>query len=81
MTISARKLSLGFTYVIVWIMKIRMFTQRGSMLTWKIDISRMELEISTWLSTNMNISVREIRHDISGCFWFPPQYIVTIYYT
>jgi len=41
----------------------------------------MEHEISGWLALNPNISVREIRHDLPPGFLFPPQYIVTIYYT
>lgn len=62
-------------------MKIRMFTLRGSWWTWKLNITAMEHEISGWLALNPNISVREIRHDLPPGFLFPPQYIVTIYYT
>ena len=62
-------------------MKIRMFTLRGSMWTWKLDATAMERDISQWLASNKSIEVREIHHDQLSGFFMPPQLIVTIYYT
>ena len=61
--------------------KIRMFTVRGSMWTWKLDVTIMEREISQWLTSNKDVTVREIHHDQLSGYLMPPQLVVTIYYT
>ena len=65
----------------IGVMKIRMFTLRASMWTWKLDVTIMEREISQWLTFNKDITVREIHHDRLSGFCMPPQLVVTIYYT
>ena len=62
-------------------MKIQMFYLRGSIWTWKLDVTAMEREISQWLASNERIAVREIHHDQLSGVLAPPQLIVTIYYS
>jgi len=61
-------------------MNVRIFTATGGKWNGKLELSDLQAEISSWLSSNPSISVREIRHDIVTTFWAPPQLVVSIYF-
>jgi hypothetical protein len=48
---------------------------------WKIPADKVESEINSWLLINPRAKVSEIKHDLTQGIWYPPQLIVTVYYT
>lgn len=61
-------------------MNVRIFSARGSFLSWKLDVAALEREMSAWFVANPGIHVDEIRHDVVNAFGVPPQLIVSIYF-
>ncbi len=63
-------------------MNIKVFAfSRSYFSSWNLAAGNIEQEIKTWLAANPGIRVKEIRHDSFQGIWFPPQLIVSIYFT
>jgi hypothetical protein len=49
-------------------------------MTWKIDPTEVEHQVSTWLNDNPHIHIESIHHTSVASFWYPTQLLIVIYY-
>ena len=61
-------------------MKVRIFTLRGSMWSWKLDMAPLEQEINAWFAANPGIQLHEIQRDLSVTMFTAPVAYVWVYY-
>lgn len=63
-------------------MKLQLFSFTSPYFswTWKIDALEANRAVAEWMTANPGITVREIKHDTIPSFWYPPQFLISIYY-
>lgn len=63
-------------------MRLRAFTFAPPYFSWswKIDAAEVQRTVSSWLEENPDVVIREIKHDTVTSFWYPPQFMVCVYF-
>jgi hypothetical protein len=61
-------------------MKLFTFSKPYFSMTWKIDPTEVEHQVSTWLNDNPHIHIESIHHTSVASFWYPTQLLIVIYY-
>ncbi|MGZ5037176.1 MAG: hypothetical protein ACXWG1_05385 [Usitatibacter sp.] len=61
-------------------MKVRLFTLRGTIWSWNLDMAPLEREINEWFAANPDIDVYKIHHELSVTMFTSPVAYAWIYY-